>query len=304
MKEKIAYFVLLAIILAPTGALAVGQEPVQNNRAQQVQTQSQTQTATQDREMIQTQESNEKETPERKASVDALQAYKAAAANVRLEKLQEYGQNAITERIKVLQNITAQVEANKRLTETDKAGIKASVTAEITKIQGLKAEIAETTDLGTLKDLVKKIHSDYKIYAVIKPKQIAIMATARVQGATNRLKNLQVKMENLIVKANEKDVDITTMQAKIDDYKAKISEAQVYIDQAKASFMAMSVTDAGKAKTQLEDGKALLNKAQESLKAAALDLKGIITDYKNALQEKNSTATTSETVESAAPETN
>ncbi|KKQ93635.1 MAG: hypothetical protein UT66_C0030G0004 [candidate division CPR2 bacterium GW2011_GWC1_39_9] len=237
----------------------------------------------------------------KKDTEDAFKEYRTATGQTKkIESLKKAAQKATDHRIDVLNQLIENVDANTRLSDADKATIKDGINTQITALTDLNTEIQAATDLTTIKPLVKKLY-DYKIITVMKPKQIGIMAVARIQGVTNRLENLEKKIERLLAKAKADGADVDAIEASLATFNEKIAEAKSYAAQAKEIFKSISASDPEQAKVLREEGKADLQKARESLKAASTELHKIIVALKTANNPTLTPSVTPETSPEATP---
>ena len=296
MKKTLYSFLVLALLLPSVifAREANGEESGKNTPTPRVTT-----TTTEDEDVNETtttatptpsKTTTPKVTPKtsKESLEDSLKAYKEASEAKKLEKLKTFGTKAVDNRIKELNNIISQIEKNKMLESADKTELKTDIQKEIATLEALKEEITSATDLETLRTLIKKIYTDHKIYAVVKPKQLAILAAARTKGAVNKLENLEKRLEKLIDKAKDDGKDTTAVESYVTDFKAKTEQAKSLIDKAKATFKSMPINDPAKAKVLREEGKGYLTQAKDLLKQAGTDLKKIIAALKTEKKSSNS----------------
>jgi len=237
------------------------------------------------------------ETTFKKETEDAFKEYRAATQVKKIAALKKAAEKATDHRIGVLNQLIENVDANNKLSDADKTTIKQGINTQITALTDLNTRIQAATDLATIKTLIKQLY-DYKIIAIIKPKQIGIMAVARVQGVINRLENLDKRLERLLAKAKADGKDVTAIEANLVTFNAKVAEAKSYAEQAKEIFKSISVSNPEQAKVLREEGKADLQKARESLKAVGTELHKIIVALK-ATNSPSPTVTPSTTPETS-----
>jgi hypothetical protein len=204
-----------------------------------------------------------------------LDEYRSAKQDKKVEKLQAYGQRLIESRIEFIEKLISQTKASKQIPEDSKDELIADLEKNIDGLNELKTKIANETDLEQLKALVKSIFADYRIMAIVLPRNRAKLAVARSRLVLNKLDNLSIKIEKLISLAEKNNLDITQVQALLDDYEVKIAEAKKQLNLAFLKFSQMDPSNTQQAKTLLAEGKAALKAAKAALEAAKKDLKQI-----------------------------
>lgn len=163
-----------------------------------------------------------------------------------------------------------------RLSAQQKASITAELSAQVTNLTALKAEIAAGTDIAVVKEDMKSVTKAYRIYLVTMPK-------AAITSAADRIMNVAAQMEVFSAKLSARitasaSVEVT---AALSDMNAKIADAKVQA-QAGAALVANLQADNGDVAIAasnaeaLKSAKAKIDAGQADLKAARKDMEIIM----------------------------
>lgn len=267
--KKLVSIVAISIFLFPVGSLASPRDNRGATRGEEITTQSQG-----------NQSILLKNKEERKKSLDeSLEKYRNSTQDKKLETLRSHGLNAIEVRLEVINNFIKQIESNSRFDQETKDALIENTQTFTNDLFELRDKISVEQDFNQLKELVKSIHKDLKIFSVVKPKQTATMAIARIQGIVNRLKNLEKKIENLITLQEDKGEDTAGLESKLEEIKEKIVLVEEKLELAKQSFQKVS-TDKEQAKAAIEEGKSYLKEARTLIKETSTLLREIVKELR------------------------
>jgi len=274
--KKLVSILAISIFLIPVGSIASSRNNIRTIRGEDglFQTQqNEAPTALKNRE-------------ERKKSLnESLEKYKNAAQDKRLEALRNHGLNAIEVRLKVINNFANQIESNDKFDQDTKDGLMKNIQNLTNELIELKDKISTEQNIDQLKELVRSIHKDFKIFSIVKPRQSAIIAIARIQGVVNRLKNLEQKIESLIMLQKEKGKSTANLDLKLERLRENIVLTEEKINLAKQSFQKLS-TDKEQTKAIIEEGKSYLLEARTLIKETGKLLREIIKELRNETEEE------------------
>jgi hypothetical protein len=196
------------------------------------------------------------------------------------EKVRAQGDTEIDTRIESLNKMIARLGDAQRLSTDAKASLTATLTAQITALTNLKAQI-NTEATTTLKGDTKSITDGFRIYALIMPKAAINAAADRVMTIAAQMETLSGKIGARITAAQTAGADVSAATAAHTDFDAKVADAKVQA-QAAVSLVANLSVDNGDATIRttntaaLKDAKTKLDAAQADLKAARKDVDTIV----------------------------
>ncbi len=205
----------------------------------------------------------------------------AVSATINLTAKQDRGDSATEKRIQSLTDLETRINDFKHVSDSDKASLDASIKAQLDAMTTLKTKIDNDTDKKTLKDDVKSITQNYRIFMVVEPQARITAAADRALELGTSFTTLSAKLQVKITAANTAGNNVTSLNANLTDMNAKVTDAT---NQANAAIalVAHLVPDNGNAtvatsnKTALMNARADLKKANDDLKAARVDVKSIV----------------------------
>lgn len=192
----------------------------------------------------------------------------------------------IDRRVASLNKLVARVDAMKRVSDSNKASIKATVKTEIDALTTLKAKIQADTDEATLKADIASITKSYRIYALVTPQLSIMAATDRIVTTADLMTTFGTKLETRIAEAKTAGNSVTTLEAAYADMKVQISEAKANASAALSLTVNLkpdngdkTVADANR--KALEDARAKIKAAHDDLKSARKDAETIVKGLKS-----------------------
>jgi len=231
-----------------------------------------------------------------KGTNTALNAYKSAKTAEKVAKLKEFANKVIDERISFLQNkLTNKVKVEKFVSDAEKTELLGYVNDAIAELQASKTEINAETDLVKLKELVKGIYSEHKVYGVVGPKLMGLLSAYRLRFLTTKLGTTLDTLDLRLEENKDSLANYAQMKALLDSSKTELTSAKASIASAIEAFKAMSpssvktVTDKSYA-----DGKQFLAKARTSINKIKENLNKI----RSLIEKVKSSSSSSESSES------
>lgn len=182
----------------------------------------------------------------------------------------------IDRRIAALTTLSARIQSIKKVTDTQKANLKASIDGQITVLKDLKTEIDASTDLTALKSKVESITKSYRTFALVIPQGTVIAAADRALAIADNMTTLGTKLQMRISEAKTSGKDTAALEKFIADYNAKIADAKTQAQSAidKVSNLAPDGGDKTKMAANLaalKDAKAKIQTAQQDFVSARKD---------------------------------
>ena len=186
------------------------------------------------------------------------------------------GTSEIGKRIDSLQAQITRIGKMERLSADQKASITAELNAQITSLTALKAKISADTDIAVVKEDMKSITKEFRVYMVTMPKAAIIAASDRIMHVVGQMETFATKLADRVGTTGSAEAT-----AALADFNAKIADAKVQA-QAGASLVANLAPDNGDTivaeanKTALKNAKAKIDAGQADLKAARKDMETIM----------------------------
>jgi len=220
-------------------------------------------------------ENQGEEQEDQKKEDNALKEYKNASRARKRERLQAYGEKTINRRITSLKNIRARVQNTKRMTEENKKYIEDEIIKYISDLEALKNKIKNNNDLTSLKEDVKSIFYDYRVYLVLFPKYHGLrMCGTASYLLENKANPLFKKIENLVSVLKDDGKDTANLESLLSRLKSNIENVKNEIAEAESNFKSMKpAKDLTKEKAALKEGKNHLVNARKYLNDARQNLR-------------------------------
>lgn len=214
-------------------------------------------------------------------------------------KGKERADQELTRRIDVLTKLETRTNDMKRLSDSEKSSLGATIIAHINTLTELKAKIDADTSTTTLKDDVQSITKAYRIFALIVPQTAIAAAVDRVESIVATATDISAKLSLRISAASAAGHDTTTVNASLTDMNAKIADAKIQAEGALSATAQLQPDNGDKAvmaanTAALKGARAKIQAAQTDLKAAKNDAESIAKTLKTwSLQAQINASTTS-----------
>jgi chromosome segregation ATPase len=188
------------------------------------------------------------------------------------------GDTEITARVSSLNQLSANIQAMKNVSASDKVTIESTISSEISNLTTLKNKIDASTE--TAADLVTDVESitkDYRVYLLVLPQERITASVDAAFSVTTSMQELSVILQTRITQAQSAGHDMTAAQAALNDLNAKVADAKTQASAALAE-VANLVPDQGDATVQasntaaLKDANAKLNIVSNDFTAARADI--------------------------------
>lgn len=215
----------------------------------------------------------------------ALESYKAAELlQIKIARLKIFGTRALQIRIRIMERWQLRIRASV-IDEDMKDILLADLQANIDGLKNLKAKIEGDTDLETLKEDVRSIFTDYRIFLVVLPRNHARFAGSRLNTIINhRLEKLDERLDTIVSRFQEQGKDTATLESLIELYENQVSLAQAKIAEADAKFVLMSPSDVETAREYLSQGREYLDECRTGILSAKETLRQIAAEIKRLRQ--------------------
>ena len=202
----------------------------------------------------------------------------AARANPTVANLQALGYCEIDRRLATIDRLASAVDQGGVLTDDHAAALKTILRNSRTGLAELRGKIAGETTVAAVKEDIRHIFTDYRIYALVTRQVVLVRADDRVGAAVVRLNKAAGRVSDAIARAQSNGKDVTAAQGHLIAMKAAISAAtdQVSGDAANVLAQTPATWNAGTAKPVLDAARASVSAAQADLRTAVADGKAAL----------------------------
>lgn len=207
----------------------------------------------------------------------------AVRNNATVGNLRELGICEIDLRQATLDRLLARVSNSKVMTADHKSTLTGQLTAAQSGLAGLEGTIKADTTVDQLKADIKKIATDYRIYALVGPKVRLVNATDGANLAVTRFGTVNTKLQARIDAAKTAGKDVTAAQASLDAMNQQVAAAQAAvasIDEGRLIALTPADWNSGTAKPILAAVRSSLTTARGDFKAARADAKACVAALK------------------------
>jgi len=215
------------------------------------------------------------------AAPKAVKAGKAPTQAQRLAALGARGDKEIQVRIDSLNKLVTRIQDLRNVSDAQKASIITTLQGLITNLNTLDAQIA-SADLSstTLKESVKSITENYRVYALAIPQLNLFAASDRITTVINMMSVVGGKLQTRLAGASGVP-NMAALQADLNDFAAKLTDANTQISAAVSEFAPLTPDQGDKTKmaantAALKDARTKVQAAQKDVVAARKDAQTII----------------------------
>lgn len=197
------------------------------------------------------------------------------SAEGRVQNMQERGSRETQNRINALDRLLARIGAMKNLTGDQKASFSAEIQSEISDMASLEAEIQSGSSTTGLRNDLKTLAPDYRIYALIMPQLSILSAVDRANTVASYLKIIQGKIQAR-VSADSGLSGNAAIASDLSDMAGKLADAASQAGAAQTEVSGLKPDNGDKAvfqsnTTALKDARSKLRAVQQDLAAARKD---------------------------------
>jgi len=208
----------------------------------------------------------------------------AAAHDNTVGNLRKLGTCEIGRRLATITTLQGRVAAAGGLADANRAALEAQLGADTSGLTALRAEIDGETNVAALRADLKKIVTDFRIYALVVPVTAEVIATDAELAGVVRLATLGAKLQARIDVDKAAGKDVTQAQSDLDAMRAKTAQVSALVAGIPASVLALTPAqlNAGTARpilassrTSLQNGRGLLVGARADARACGAALKAL-----------------------------
>ncbi len=194
----------------------------------------------------------------------------AARADRTVEKLQAVGFCEIDRRLTAIDRLQSLVSDSAVLTDGHQTALMRILDQSETGLKALRLEIAGDTTVASVTEDVRRIFSEYRIYALVSRQVMLVRADDRVDAAAARLTGASAQLADAIAQAEGNGKDVTDAKAHLGAMNAAIAAAKGEVAGDAAAVLAQTPAswNAGTAKPILDAARASISAAHTDLRTA------------------------------------
>lgn len=186
--------------------------------------------------------------------------------------VQKAGDVLIVARLAALDKLNTTAAGHKDLTSDQKSTIAQDVTTNKNGLSALKTQLDGEKTVDAARSDVKNIYVQYRIYAVVLPRDYGEIELFLEQNMTTRMKNADTTLSDLIARAQAKGDDVTQLNSLKSDYDAKLADATTNENDAQGLIPNLVPANYPGTDATLKTYRSDLKNARQDLQTAESDL--------------------------------
>ena len=218
-----------------------------------------------------------------RAGVDRCAPLRVTArAEPTVANLQAVGRCEIDRRLETLANLQSVVDASTALTDAHEAALDAILSSTSSGLRALRTEIDGDTTVDALREDIRRIAEDFRVYALVARQVWLVKAADTVVVMAARFATTAERLEAAIDRAEAAGKDVgdarthlATMIASVDKAEsAVVGVASAVLDLTPAAWNAGDAAPVlRKARESLRDARVALREARKAARAVLADLR-------------------------------
>jgi len=201
-----------------------------------------------------------------------------AKAHPTLENYQAVGSCEIDRRLETIERLRDLVRESEALTDSHAAALTRILDASASGLRALRTEIEGDTTVDAVKEDVRRISTDFRIYVLVVRQVVLVRADDRVEAAVVRLTAAAGRLSHAIETAASSGKDVTEAQAHLAAMKAAIDAAASDVAGDADAILALTPAawNAGTAKPILDAARASIAAARTDLQTARTEARAVL----------------------------
>lgn len=194
----------------------------------------------------------------------------------RLTQAKTRGEQEINRRLATLDRLTRQVQQVKRLSSGNRSALLAELNTARAGLSALLTEIEGDTDLVTLKEDLRSIVDDYRVYVFLVPKVHLIVAADAMLAIATKFDEIKAKLQTLIDKAAATGSDTSAAEAALAALEAAVEAAEASATSVISDVLPLDASSYPSNKGTIASARDKLRSARQSLNEARKQAKAAI----------------------------
>jgi hypothetical protein len=194
----------------------------------------------------------------------------AARQNPTVETLRAFGDCEIARRFTTLDKLDARISDSKVLTSPHAAALKGTIGSTRGGLTALKAHIDAETSIPALREDIRRIATDFRVYVLLVPQVNLVSAADGVVFAETKFDTVSTRLTERIAAAQAAGKDTTAAQAHLDAMNTAVDQAVALAEPIPARLLPLTPADwnSGAAGPVLNQARADLGNARNLLRTA------------------------------------
>ena len=186
--------------------------------------------------------------------------------------VQKFGDQRIQERMVALEKLKTTAQNNKALTDAQRSTVINDANSNESGLKDLKTKLDGETDAKAALADVKNIYTQFRIFAVVLPRDYGEIVLFHEQNVITRMTDAEPTIEDLIQKDQAAGHDVSKLNTLYQDYKNKIASATDNTNKAQGLIPSLTPANYPGTDQTVKNYHADLKAARQDLKGAADDL--------------------------------
>ena len=205
-------------------------------------------------------------------------AWRTVRTDRTLANVQAVGFCEIDRRLVTIDRLQALVREADVLTDAHASALTRILDHAETGLKALRREIAADTTVASATEDVRRIFTEYRIYALVTRQVALVRADDRVDAAVNRLTRAADQLAAAIARAAGNGKDVTVAQGHLDAMIAAIAEARAEVAGDASAVLAQTPAtwNSGTAKPILDAARASIAAARSDLRIALTEAQAVL----------------------------
>lgn len=184
-----------------------------------------------------------------------------------IEALKNKGRALVKVRLEALERLNNRIGKSKLTTE-QKIKLQSDIAKNVTDLKEVLVKIEAGTDPVMVRNLVKSIYTDFRIFAVAIPRLSGLMHAWLSLDQVARVSESLAKVEIKIAELKTKGVTTTKMEALVSETKTKLGTAKLKFETAATLLEALKPVDYPGSKDTLRRVREMLKNGQKEIRKA------------------------------------
>ncbi len=210
-------------------------------------------------------------------TVSPAQTLRGENQTARLSALHTTCDNAISQRLTNLNDALTRVNGLAKLSADEKSQYSSQIQSDINGLTSLKSKCDADTDLTTLRDDIKSIYTNFRVYAEFLPVTRLLIAADTMTTTAGKLNDLYTKLVSRVSSAGNP----SNLTALLSDMQSKINDANTQYNNVESQLTGLTPTsfDSNPSGT-----KSTIQTARSEIQTGSSDLKTALSDAKQIIQ--------------------
>ena len=206
----------------------------------------------------------------------------------KLSALRVYGEELIERRINILQQQLERITAYSSLPAEEKEELMEKIREKIEALKELQNRIRSGEDLEELKERVRSIGKDHKVFRFVVPKTRLVAISGKLKAVQHRMEAVSEKVEKILERAKQNGLDTADLEDLLAEYEKYLSQAEENVEQVEELLESFQEEETN-LKEIFGQAKEHVKSAHKNLTEARKVLREIITTLKTLKEQVKST---------------